>query len=82
LGAVVKIFDLIYTISYEVSTKKFKKCNEDFQRAEEVVKGGLYRLGLIMDKNSAWQHKANHYAHINHSIKFAQHSFGQLNAGL
>lgn len=52
------------------------KCFESFKRAEEVVKQGLYRLGLITDKNSTWQYKAYYYPYISHGLGLDAHDVG------
>jgi len=52
------------------------KCFEGFQRAEEVVKEGLYKLGLITDKNSTWQYKAYYYQYIGHGLGLDVHDVG------
>ncbi len=52
------------------------KCFEGFQRAEEVIKEGLYRLGLITDKNSTWQYKAYYFPYISHGLGLDVHDVG------
>ena len=41
-----------------------------------MVKEGLYRLGLITDKNSTWQYKGYYYSNISHGLGLDVHDVG------
>jgi Xaa-Pro aminopeptidase len=45
-------------------------------RGVEVIKEGLYRLGLITDKKSKWQHRAWLMYNINHWVGLDVHDVG------
>jgi len=45
-------------------------------RGVEVIKEGLYRLGLITDKNSQWQHRAWLMYNISHWVGLDVHDVG------
>lgn len=45
-------------------------------RGVEVIKEGLYRLGLITDKNSKWQHRAWLMYNISHWVGLDVHDVG------
>jgi len=45
-------------------------------RGVEVIKDGLYRLGLISDKNSQWQHRAWLMYNISHWVGLDVHDVG------
>ncbi len=48
------------------------------QRAAETIKQGLYRLGLITDVKSRWQHLAYYYPYISHPIGLDVHDVGDF----
>jgi Xaa-Pro aminopeptidase len=53
-----------------------KGCRECFEPAEEVIREGLYRLGLITDKDSPWQTQAFYYPLISHWLGLDAHDVG------
>jgi Xaa-Pro aminopeptidase len=46
------------------------------QKGVEVINEGLYRLGLITDKESDWQHRVSLMYYISHWIGLAVHDVG------
>jgi Xaa-Pro aminopeptidase len=46
------------------------------QKAVEVINEGLFRLGLITDRNSDWQHRVSLMYYISHWIGLAVHDVG------
>lgn len=54
-----------------------KGCRECFEPAEEVIREGLYRLGLITDKDSPWQTQAFYYPLISHWLGLDAHDVGE-----
>jgi Xaa-Pro aminopeptidase len=46
--------------------------------AEAVIRQGLYRLELITDPGTAWQHYLYYYAYINHSLGMDVHDPGDF----
>ena len=51
-------------------------CRECYQQAEEIIKKGLYRLGLITDENTSWQYRAFYYPYISHWLGLDPHDAG------
>jgi Xaa-Pro aminopeptidase len=47
-----------------------------YKKAENIAKDGLFRLGLITDKNTTWQHLLYYFPYIGHPIGLDVHDVG------
>jgi len=54
---------------------------EYYTHAEDVIKESLYRLGLITDRNTMWQHRAYYYPYIGHWLGLDPHDAGSYGDG-
>lgn len=73
-----EIYELVLA-AQEAAIKEMvpgKGCRECFGPAEEVIREGLYRLGLITDKNNPWQIHAFYYPLISHWLGLDTHDVG------
>jgi Xaa-Pro aminopeptidase len=52
---------------------------ECLQAGEPVAKEGLYRLGLITDKDTKWQHYLYYFPYIIHGVGLDVHDVGDFN---
>jgi Xaa-Pro aminopeptidase len=52
------------------------KWYECFRRAENVIREGLFRLGLITDKDTKWQHFLYYYPYMGHPVGLDVHDVG------
>ncbi len=46
--------------------------------ADQVIRDGLYRLKLITNPNTSWQHALYYYPYINHSLGMDVHDVGDF----
>jgi len=46
--------------------------------ADKIIRDGLFRLGLITDPNTTWQHLLYYYPWINHSLGMDVHDAGNF----
>jgi Xaa-Pro aminopeptidase len=53
-------------------------CFQTAKTAEKIVKEGLYRLGLITDPESVWQHWLYYYPFISHPLGLDVHDVGDF----
>jgi Xaa-Pro aminopeptidase len=58
-----------------------KGAREYYTHAEDVIKEGLYRLGLITDRHTMWQHRAYYYPFIGHWLGLDPHDAGRYGDG-
>lgn len=62
-------------INYMKPGNTFGDC---LKKAEVIAKDALFKLGLIMDKNSKWQHILYYYPYICHYVGLDVHDVGGL----
>jgi len=48
-----------------------------YQKAENIAKNGLFKLGLITDKNTTWQHMLYYFPYVGHPIGLDVHDVGE-----
>ena len=53
-----------------------KKLYEYTRAAEEIIKQGLFQLGLITDKDTNWQHHCFYFSYISHYLGMDVHDVG------
>lgn len=73
-----EIYELVLVMEDAVikHMKPGNKFGDCLQKAENLAKEGLFKLGLIIDKNSKWQHLLYYYPFICHGVGLDVHDVG------